>query len=119
MNDYKFHVSDCITSYLLLVDKMPSIHYNYRYIIRVIIRGEIINATESKNYTMGGGTYSKDLPCAITFGGGFPNDDPIPDGLLPEGHGGAHSPDEIASIKSLLKTLKVYVYAISKLDDVI
>lgn len=80
---------------------------------------EITGDTESKNYTMGGGTYSKDLPCAITFGGGFPNDDPVPDGLLPEGHGGAHSPDEIASIKSLLKTLKVYVYAISKLDDVI
>ena len=76
-----------------------------------------VTGDDSPNYTMGGGTYSKVLPNAITFGGGIPGGS-RPEGL-PDGHGGAHSPDEFMPIDSLLKAIKVYVYAISKLDAIV
>lgn len=84
---------------------------------------EVTGDTESKNYTMGGGTYSKNLPNAVTFGGGFPGsahvtprrDTP----LLPAGHGGCHGPDEAASIDAMLATVRVFVYALTKIDAVV
>lgn len=79
---------------------------------------EITGDTVTKNYAMGGGTYSKAMPRAITFGPGFPGDK-LPEGLLPAGHGYAHGPDEVVSLASLQKALKVYIYSITKLDAVI
>lgn len=79
---------------------------------------EVTGDNDTPNYAMGGGTYSKVLPNAITFGGDLTGSK-IPDGLVPEGHGGAHSPDEIMSVDALLKSIKIYVYALSKLDAIV
>ena len=66
-------------------------------------------------YTMGGGTYSRVIENAITFGPGFPDMDNRPEGL-PEGHGGAHAPDEYLYIPSLLRAALIYACALLTLD---
>ena len=87
--------------------------------VRVLTQAyrDVTGDEKTPNFTMGGGTYSKVLPNAITFGGSFPGER-VPEGLLAPGHGYAHSPDEVMSIESLLKALKIYVYALSKLDEI-
>ena len=77
-----------------------------------------ITGTYVEPYTMGGGTYSRELSNAITFGPGFPDFNGRPEGL-PEHHGGAHAPDEYMSISSFLRAFEVYACAIKALDDVI
>ena len=65
-------------------------------------------------YTMGGGTYSRVIPNAISFGGGLSA--PKPD-FLPEGHGSCHGPDEVKHIETWLKAFKIYVLSILALDQ--
>ena len=67
-------------------------------------------------YTSGGGTYSRCLENAITFGPGFPGALPTPDGL-PEGHGGAHAPDEYIHIPTFIRAMKIFAAAIIELDQ--
>ena len=66
---------------------------------------------------MGGGTYSRELTRSLTFGPGFPDLAEKPD--LPEGHGGAHAPDEFMHIPSFFRAFEIYVCAVKALDDVI
>ena len=79
---------------------------------------------ETEPYAMGGGTHSRVLPNAITFGPGF---DHVRDALAgaPElarpafvdpAHGGAHGPDEFVAVDRLVSALRVYVIAITRLD---
>lgn len=63
-------------------------------------------------YTMGGGTYSRHLPCAIGFGPGVP-DAPNP---FENGHGQGHQPDECVPLQMLLKGLKTYIISLMELD---
>ena len=79
---------------------------------------ETTGDTAAENYSMGGGTYSKVLPNAITYGGNCPAQ-AGPDTVMPAGHGGAHAPDEYISVDALLTAIKVYVNAIVKLDEII
>ncbi len=65
----------------------------------------------SPAYTTGGGTYSRCLKNAITFGPGFPAAQPVPDGM-PDGHGGAHAPDEYMHIPTYLRAMQIYAAAI-------
>lgn len=68
-------------------------------------------------YTMGGGTYSRVVPDAITFGPGRPeaaSDFPVE---IPAGHGGGHQPDEIVYVEDLCEALLVYAVAMAALDD--
>lgn len=69
-------------------------------------------------YTMGGGTYSRCVKDAITFGVSFPGEKVRPEGL-PEGHGGAHGPDEFVHIPSLMKSALIYLAAILELDEIV
>ncbi len=69
-------------------------------------------------YTMGGGTYSKELTNALTFGPGFPGSEHRPDDL-PAGHGGAHAPDEFLYIPDMLRAMPLYAAAILKLDEIV
>ena len=69
-------------------------------------------------YAMGGGTYSRRVPDAITFGLSFPGPKPRPEGL-PEGHGSAHAPDEYVHIPSLLKAAKIYLFSVLALDEIV
>lgn len=71
----------------------------------------------SEPYTMGGGTYSRCLPDAITFGLGFRSHE-RPEGL-PEGHGGAHMPDEFVHLPTLRKALLIYARALAALDAIV
>lgn len=68
-------------------------------------------------YTMGGGTYSRELTRSLTFGPGFPALAERPE--LPENHGGAHGPDEFMHIPSFFRAFEIYVCAVKALDDVI
>jgi len=67
---------------------------------------------------MGGGTYSKVVPNAITFGSGLPGGRSLGD-FLPEGHGGAHSKDEVVCMDKLHVCAKLYVAALAMLDALV
>jgi succinyl-diaminopimelate desuccinylase len=69
---------------------------------------------DDEPYTSGGGTYSRELKNAVTFGPSFPDSD-RPD-FLPEGHGHAHEPDEVQSIPEMKTMLKLYALALQALD---
>lgn len=65
-----------------------------------------------KPYVTGGGTYARKFPNAVGFGvsvQGAPNP-------MPEHHGGAHQPDEVANLEDLYRGIKVYVKAFMALD---
>lgn len=74
-----------------------------------------VTGLEIAPYTMGGGTYSRVIPNAISFGPGLPNGE-VAD-FLPEGHGSCHAPDEVQSIHDLLQAFKIYVLSILKLGE--
>lgn len=74
--------------------------------------------TRLEPYTMGGGTYSRELKNSITYGPSFPDRKQRPEGL-PENHGGAHAPDEFLYIPDFLKAFEIYVAAVVKLDEII
>ena len=74
---------------------------------------------DDKPYTMGGGTYSRVVPGAISFGPGMPGSKRDYSAFLPEGHGGAHGRDEVLPIDKLLICSKIYVAALAELDEVI
>ena len=76
-----------------------------------------ITGDDAPPYSMGGGTYSRVFPDAISFGPGLGKAGQRPD-FLPEGHGGAHGPDEALCIEDWLKSFRIYVLSVLKLDDV-
>lgn len=63
--------------------------------------------TETKPYTMGGGTYARATPNAICFGASFPNGSDGP----------AHEPDERIAIDTLLRAAKIYAHALYELAN--
>lgn len=75
-----------------------------------------ITGDDAQPYTMGGGTYSRVVPNAMTFGPGLPKGKPFPD-FLPEGHGGAHGPDEALCLEEWFQGFRIYVMALMKLDQ--
>ncbi|MDL2206012.1 Sapep family Mn(2+)-dependent dipeptidase [Eubacteriales bacterium OttesenSCG-928-N13] len=72
---------------------------------------------DSPAYTAGGGTYSKYLENAITYGPGFSKELPRPKGL-PATHGNAHAPDEYIHIPTTIQAMKIYAAAIIELDSI-
>ncbi len=74
-----------------------------------------ITGREDEPYAMGGGTYSRVIPGAITFGPGLHHDEK-PE-FLPKGHGGAHGPDEVLHIESWLRAYKIYLRSIIRLGQ--
>ncbi len=73
-----------------------------------------VTGRDDEPYTTGGGTYSRELKNAVTFGPGFPDSERP--GFLPEGHGHAHEPDEAQSIPEMKLMLKLYALALLALD---
>ncbi len=63
--------------------------------------------TESKPYTMGGGTYARATPHAVCFGASFPGGSDGP----------AHEPDEKIEIESLLRAAKIFALALYELAN--
>ncbi|MBR3503533.1 MAG: Sapep family Mn(2+)-dependent dipeptidase [Clostridia bacterium] len=74
-----------------------------------------VTGRDDPPYAMGGGTYSRYLSTAISYGPGL-RDTPRPEGL-PESHGGGHKCDEFAHIPSLLTAMKIYALALKRLDE--
>ena len=75
-----------------------------------------VTGDDAPPFTSGGGTYSRLLKNAITFGVIFPGERPRPEGL-PATHGAAHGPDEFTSISDLLRAAEIYALALVLLDE--
>lgn len=73
-----------------------------------------LTGDDTEPYAMGGGTYSRVVPNACTFGPGLRNGKR--QDFLPEGHGGAHGPDETLCIESWVTGFKIYAQSIVRLD---
>lgn len=65
----------------------------------------------AKPYTIGGGTYARDFPNAVSFGPEHP-ERPMPDFCGP-----IHGVDEAASKQAFLEALKIYILALLKLEE--
>ena len=85
---------------------------------------DTVLGTTSEPYAMGGGTHSRVLPNAITFGPGFGRISGItadggeprrPDFIKAE-NGTPHGPDEFASIENVFAAVRIYVIALTRLD---
>ena len=63
-------------------------------------------------FTMGGGTYARHFPYAVSFG---PEHSDI---VLPEFGGPMHGANEAAPIDKLLEALKIYIIALLRLEEI-
>ena len=63
-------------------------------------------------FTMGGGTYARHFPYAVSFG---PEHS---DMVLPEFGGPMHGANEAAPIDKLLEALKIYIIALLRLEEI-
>ncbi len=75
-----------------------------------------VTGLNAKPKVIGGGTYARAIPRAVSFGVEFPEDSNTPS-PYPEGHGGAHQPDEAWSMKALNDCLRIYVQTILRLNE--
>lgn len=76
-----------------------------------------VTGFDHQPYAMGGGTYSRVAPNAISFGPGIPA--MARDlSFLPEGHGGAHGRDEVLFLDTLFTCSKIYAVALAMLDEI-
>ena len=73
---------------------------------------------DDKPYSMGGGTYSRVVPNAISFGPGMPGTQEDWSAILPQGHGHAHGRDEAVAIRKLTECFRIYVGALAALDEI-
>lgn len=71
-----------------------------------------ITGEKAELYTMGGGTYARDFPNAVSFGPEHP------ERPMPEWVGAVHCVDEGASIDFLLEALKIYIVTLARLQEV-
>lgn len=77
-----------------------------------------VTGRDDPPYTMGGGTYSRVVPRAISFGPGMRG--AVRDlSFLPEGHGGAHGRDEAIAMDKVYTCSKIYVAALALLDGIV
>ena len=88
---------------------------------RVVALQEIykeVTGRDDEPYTMGGGTYSRVVPNAISFGGGLRGVEHDMS-FLPEGHGGAHGRDEVLFLDNAMTAFRIYAVALAMLDELI
>lgn len=77
-----------------------------------------ITGREDQPYTMGGGTYSRVVPGAVTFGPSIIGEERDLS-FLPEGHGGAHGRDEVVAMEGLRTACMIYTLALAALDEIV
>lgn len=75
-----------------------------------------VTGRDDEPYTMGGGTYSRVVPNAISFGPGLRGTEHDMS-FLPEGHGGAHGRDEVLFLDSAMTAFRIYAVALAMLDE--
>lgn len=78
---------------------------------------EVLGMENTEPYTMGGGTYSRVVPGAITFGLGMRASGEHME--TAPGHGGAHQPDEYVYLPNIKEALKALACAVILLDRLI
>ena len=71
-----------------------------------------ITGEQAELYTMGGGTYARDFPNAVSFGPEHP------ERPMPKWVGAVHCVDEGASVEFLLEALKIYIATLVRLQEV-
>ena len=71
-----------------------------------------VTGENKKPFTIGGGTYARDFPFAVSFG---PEHDDRP---FPAFAGGIHSADEAANTDYFMEALKIYILALIKLQNI-
>ena len=74
-----------------------------------------LSGRDDPPYAMGGGTYSRVVPNAITYGARVPGPDRRSD-FLPEGHGENHGRDEALLMEDMELCTAIYAVAITALD---
>ncbi|MBQ4637323.1 MAG: Sapep family Mn(2+)-dependent dipeptidase [Clostridia bacterium] len=77
-----------------------------------------VTGRDDEPYTMGGGTYSRVFPNAITYGAGM-RGGRTASGILPEGHGVGHGKDEILFLENIHYSAKMYAVALAMLDGIV
>ena len=77
-----------------------------------------VTGREDPPYAMGGGTYSRAVPRAISFGPGIPGKGVDVSAFLPEGHGGGHGRDEALSLEAIRTCCQIYTVALAMLDEI-
>lgn len=77
-----------------------------------------ITGRDDQPYTMGGGTYSRVVPNAITFGAGIATSKG-PGDFLPDGHGACHGKDEVVMMEKIYTSTKIYLLALAFLDEIL
>ncbi len=70
-----------------------------------------VTGNNAEPFTMGGGTYARHFPAAVSFG-------PEYDAPIPEFGGGAHAANEAAPFDILLQALKIYVVTMLRLEAI-
>ena len=71
-----------------------------------------VTGENAKPFTMGGGTYARHFPYAVSFG---PEHVDLP---LPEFGGPMHGANEAAPIDKLLEAIKIYILALLRLEEI-
>ena len=71
-----------------------------------------VTGENAKPYTIGGGTYARDFPNAVSFGPEHPERE------MPAFAGPIHGADEAASLDWFLEALKVYILALIELEKI-
>jgi len=77
-----------------------------------------VTGRDDQPYAMGGGTYSRAVPNAISFGPGIPGVKHDWSAFLPEGHGGGHGRDETIAMETIYTCAQIYVAALAMLDEI-
>ena len=71
-----------------------------------------VTGRNEKTFTMGGGTYARHFPYAVSFGPETSDQD------LPPFGGPMHGANEAASIDALLEAVKIYILALLRLEEI-
>ena len=71
-----------------------------------------VTGSDKKPFTMGGGTYARHFPYAVSFG---PEHTDLP---LPEFAGPMHGANEGANFDKLIEALKIYILALLRLQEI-
>jgi len=71
-----------------------------------------VTGKQEKPFTMGGGTYARHFPYAVSFG---PEHSDLP---LPDFAGPMHGANEGAHFDKLIEALKIYILALLRLQDI-
>ncbi len=71
-----------------------------------------VTGQKAQAFTMGGGTYARHFPKAVSFGPEYPG------AVLPDFVGPIHGANEGASLEGLLQALKIYILALAGLQEV-